>query len=120
MSEPPRSPETPAPAFAAPADIARAAAKASKPRAIAAAAPPSAAAAGPSAAKPSAARSLAEYYKDWEQRTRSMHEEAAKVDWSSMDMSRLKASDIGVRLGPMLSEEQFRALRAGQPPRGGR
>jgi hypothetical protein len=93
-------------------------AKAAKPRAAVPA--PAPAPPPPAADKPSVVRSLGEYYKEWEQKTRSMHEESAKVDWSSMDMSKLKASDIGVRLGPMLNEEQFRALRASQarPPPG--
>ena len=34
------------------------------------------------------------------------------IDWSGMDWSKLKASDIGVRFGPALTEEQFKALQA--------
>lgn len=111
-SSPADTPPAAAAPFADPAAIAKAAAaRAPKPKPKA---KPPASPDPPAAAKPSVVRSLSEYYKDWEERTRSMHEEAAKVDWSAMDMSKLKASDIGVRLGPMLSEAEFLAMRAKQ------
>ena len=120
---PPSRTDTPPPAappFADPAAIAKAAAAArpqKQPRPAAPPPPPPPATAA-SAAKPGVVRSLGDYYKDWEQRTRTMHEEAAKVDWSAVDMSKLKASDIGVRLGPMLSEADFLAMRAKQGRQG--
>ena len=39
----------------------------------------------------------------------------AGIDWSKIDLSKLKASDIGVRMGPMLTEEEFAAYRASRP-----
>jgi len=36
---------------------------------------------------------------------------AAVADWGRTDFANLKPSDIGVRLGPMLTEEQFREYR---------
>lgn len=36
---------------------------------------------------------------------------SAAVDWSKVDWSRLKPSDVSVRMGPMMTEEQFAEYR---------
>lgn len=54
---------------------------------------------------------LSEYYRQWEQRAKEMHDSSAATDWSTFDFSKLSAKDIGVRLGPMLSEAEFRELQ---------
>lgn len=119
-STPPPPPPPPPQPFAGPDVIAKAVAKAAKPRpkpvtAAAAAAPPQPTAPPPPPPPPPGQGSgagLSEYYASWEKRVRDMNESSAGVDWSGMDMSKLKAKDIGVRFGPMLTEEQFRELRA--------
>lgn len=44
----------------------------------------------------------------WKEVTDAMHAQAAGVDWSKVDWSKLAPSDIGVQMGPMMTEEQFR------------
>lgn len=51
---------------------------------------------------------LDEYYREWEQKAARMHAKSAQVDWSKVDLSKLKPSDIGVMVGPPMTEEQFR------------
>lgn len=46
--------------------------------------------------------------KDWKSMTDAMKARTASVDWSKVDWSKLTAADIGVHMGPMMTEEQFR------------
>ena len=55
--------------------------------------------------------SLDKYYKDWERRVASMKSQAARVDWGKVDWSKVEPSDIGVRMGPVMTEDQFRKYR---------
>lgn len=57
---------------------------------------------------------LDKYYQDWEKKVAAMTRQASTVDWSKVDLSKLNPSDIGVHLGPPMTEEQFRAYRARQ------
>lgn len=71
--------------------------------------PPSPAAAAPT---PTPSRTaLDEYYQTWEQKVAGMKQASAVVDWSRADWSKLKPSDIGVQIGPVMTEEQFREYR---------
>lgn len=44
----------------------------------------------------------------WKEVTDAMRAKSAGVDWSKVDWSKLAPSDIGVQMGPMMTEEQFR------------
>ena len=44
----------------------------------------------------------------WRAVTDAMRAQSAGVDWSKVDWSKLAPSDIGVQMGPMMTEEQFR------------
>lgn len=44
----------------------------------------------------------------WKAMTDAMRAKSAGVDWSKVDWSKLAPSDIGVQMGPMMTEEQFR------------
>lgn len=57
------------------------------------------------------AQSLNEYYKSWERKVAGMKKEAASVDWTKFDFSKLQPSDIGVQFGPAMTEEQFKEYR---------
>ncbi len=59
----------------------------------------------------SKAQSLNEYYKSWERKVAGMKKEAASVDWTKFDFSKLQPSDIGVQFGPAMTEEQFKEYR---------
>lgn len=48
---------------------------------------------------------------EWATRTQSMRAAASAVDWSKVDWSKLGAKDVGVRMGPVMTEEQFREYR---------
>jgi hypothetical protein len=67
-----------------------------------------------SSAQTPAKMTLDEYYKAWDAHVKSMTEASAAVDWSGHDFSKLKAKDIGVSLGPALTEEQFEQYRQGR------
>lgn len=43
----------------------------------------------------------------WHALVSSMKSKAAAVDWSGVDWSKLKASDVGVHIGAPMTEEQF-------------
>lgn len=58
--------------------------------------------------------SLDEYYKAWDAHVKSITEASAATDWSGTDFSKLKAKDVGVSLGPVMSEEQFEQYRQGR------
>ena len=51
------------------------------------------------------------YYKQWEQKVAGMKQASAGIDWSGVDFSKLKPSDIGVHVGPVMTEEQFKEYR---------
>lgn len=48
----------------------------------------------------------------WAQEVQDMRARADSVDWSKVDWSKLRPQDIGVRMGPVMTEEQFKAYRA--------
>lgn len=48
----------------------------------------------------------------WAAQVQGAQTRAAGVDWSKVDWSKLTAQDVGVRLGPVMTEEQFKAYRA--------
>lgn len=54
---------------------------------------------------------LDEYYRQWEQKVAGMKQASAAVDWSGADWSKLRPSDIGVQVGPVMTEEQFKEYR---------
>lgn len=66
--------------------------------------------AAPQVQKPSRV-ALDKYYSDWEAKMKSMQEGARAVDWSAVDFSKLRPSDLAVQFGPMLTEEQFKEYR---------
>lgn len=47
----------------------------------------------------------------WKAVTDAMKAQSAGVDWSKVDWSKMTASDIGVQMGPVMTEEQFRAYQ---------
>ncbi len=51
---------------------------------------------------------------DWVRHVATMNEQARGVDWSKVDWSKLQAKDVGVRFGPIMTEEQFREYRRRQ------
>ena len=52
---------------------------------------------------------------DWQARVAAMRQRAAGVDWSKMDWSKLKASDIGVCFGKPMTEAEFAEYRKRRP-----
>ncbi len=78
------------------------------PASTAPAPPPAAPTAGGDSKRSSA---LDDYYHKWEQKVAGMKQASAAVDWSGTDWSKLKPSDIGVHIGPLMTEEQFREYR---------
>lgn len=51
---------------------------------------------------------------DWAREVAAMQAAAAGVDWSKVDWSKLAASDIGVKFGAPMTEEEFREYRKQQ------
>lgn len=47
----------------------------------------------------------------WDKQVDSMKNASQTVDWSGMDWSKLNPKDIGVTLGPPMTEEQFLEYR---------
>lgn len=47
----------------------------------------------------------------WAAQAQAMRDRAAAIDWSKVDWSKLAAQDVGVRMGPVMTEEQFKAYR---------
>lgn len=54
-----------------------------------------------------------EHHKDWARAVAGMKTQSAAIDWSRVDFSQLQASDVGVKFGPLLTEEQFKQYRKG-------
>lgn len=50
----------------------------------------------------------------WAAQVEAMRARAAAVDWSKVDWSRLNAKDIGVQMGPPMTEAQFAEYRRRQ------
>lgn len=48
---------------------------------------------------------------DWQAAVAAMQGKAQAVDWSKVDWSKLSPSEIGVRLGPPMTEAEFREYR---------
>ncbi len=48
----------------------------------------------------------------WAHMVGEMKRAATHVDWSKIDLSKLAPKDIGVHVGPMMTEEQFKEYRA--------
>lgn len=61
--------------------------------------------------EPTRTSALDEYYRQWEHKVAGMKQASAAVDWSGADWSKLKPSDIGVQMGPVMTEEQFKEYR---------
>ena len=57
------------------------------------------------------ASELQQSYKEWEHKVDGMKDATRQIDWSTFDFSKLKPKDIGVHIGPMMTEEQFREYR---------
>lgn len=81
------------------------------PAKAAAPAPPGAPAKAPAKA-PAPRSALDAEYQAWERKVAGMRSECEATDWSGVDWSKLRAQDVGVQLGPPMTEEQFRAYRA--------
>ena len=47
----------------------------------------------------------------WAAQVQGMRGRADGVDWSKVDWSKLGAKDVGVHMGPVMTEEQFKAYR---------
>ena len=54
----------------------------------------------------------------WSHMVGEMKRASTQVDWSKIDLARLTPKDIGVHMGPMMTEEQFKAYRARAGPGG--
>ena len=52
----------------------------------------------------------------WSHMVGEMKRASTQVDWSKIDLARLTPKDIGVHMGPMMTEEQFKAYRARAGP----
>lgn len=48
---------------------------------------------------------------EWQRRVGEMSSKTKEVDWSKTDFSKLQPSDIGVQMGPAMTEEEFRDYR---------
>jgi hypothetical protein len=46
----------------------------------------------------------------WQQTTSRMHAASGNIRWTREGLASIKPKDIGVMFGPMLTEEQFKAL----------
>lgn len=71
------------------------------------------------ATPPPPAAGMAEYQKQWERKVASMNRATNAIDWSKVDWSKLDPRDIGVQMGPPMTEEQFRAYRERRAAAGG-
>ena len=64
---------------------------------------------------PAAQRELEASFRDWQARLARMQAATARAldsgEVTEQDLKSIKASDIGVTMGPPLTEEQFRELR---------
>ena len=69
----------------------------------------------PRATKSPPTRTLEDARKDWTRKMDTMKQQSQSVDWSKFDFSKLQASDIGVSMGPMMSEEEFKEYRKRAP-----
>ena len=58
------------------------------------------------------AESLTEYYARWERQAREMTDAMHRVDWRGVDWSKLDPKDVGVKIGPPMTAEQFERYRA--------
>jgi hypothetical protein len=54
----------------------------------------------------------------WAHMVGEMKRASTEVDWSKIDLTKLAPKDIGVHVGPMMTEEQFKAYRARTGPAG--
>lgn len=73
-------------------------------------------AAAPRATKsPPTGTALEDARKAWSKKMDTMKQQSQSVDWSKFDFSKLQASDIGVSMGPMMSEEEFKEYRKRAP-----
>ena len=66
----------------------------------------------PSAKQDAGGRTAEKDAAAWAHMVSEMKRAATHVDWSQIDLSKLAPKDIGVHVGPMMTEEQFRAYRA--------
>lgn len=73
----------------------------------------------PAAAAPPPPTTAAEMYGDWERKVTSMNRATNALDWSKVDWSKLNPRDIGVQMGPPMTEEQFREYRERRAAAGG-
>lgn len=48
---------------------------------------------------------------DWQKGVQAMKDRSGAVDWSKVDWSGLTAKDVGYKLGPVMTEEQFAEYR---------
>lgn len=55
----------------------------------------------------------------WEHMVREMKRASSAADWSGVDWTKLNPRDVGVHVGPMMTEEQFKEYRrrSGAPVR---
>lgn len=51
---------------------------------------------------------------EWQAKVNAMRSKASAVDWSGVDWSKLKPSDIGVHIGAPMTEEEFRKYKSRQ------
>lgn len=58
-------------------------------------------------------------FKQWGQKVDGMNAATNAIDWSKVDWSKLSPSDIGVQMGPPMTEEQFRKYREERAAAGG-
>jgi hypothetical protein len=54
---------------------------------------------------------LRKCYEEWDKKSDEMRRASANVDWSGVDWSKLNPKDVGVELGPAMTEEQFAEYR---------
>ena len=62
------------------------------------------------AAAGKAIKGLVSEWQEWQQKTQGMHRAAADKAWTAKELAGINPKDIGVMFGPVLTEEQFRAL----------
>ena len=54
--------------------------------------------------------SIPDAYRAWQRETQGMRQAAARKSWTAKELTGINPKDIGVMLGPVLTEEQFKAL----------
>lgn len=65
----------------------------------------------PRATKSPPMKTMEEARMAWTRQMDTMKQQSQSVDWSKFDFSKLQPSDIGVSMGPMMSEEEFKEYR---------